>query len=284
MNKVTLHDGPTLPALGLGTWRLGESARRRTAEVAAVRLALRLGYRVVDTAEMYGEGGAEEVVGQAFAEAIAAGEVRREDVFVVSKVYPHNASRAGAVAACRRSLQRLGLRQLDLYLLHWRGQHPLRDTVAAFEALVAEGLIRHWGVSNFDIADMQELLALPQGARCAVDQVYYALSERGPEVALLPWLRRHGIACMAYSPIDQGKLAGDAALAAIGQRRGASAAQVALAWALRQPGVMAIPKAVREDHLRENLAAADVELDDADVDELERRFPRPRGKAPLAMI
>jgi diketogulonate reductase-like aldo/keto reductase len=283
MQTVTLPNGETLPALGLGTWRMGESARQRQSEVAAVRLALQLGYRVIDTAEMYGEGGAEEVVGEALAQCIAAGELRREDVFIVSKVYPHNASRAGAVAACKRSLARLGLQQIDLYLLHWPGDHPLRGTVAAFETLKGDGRIRHWGVSNFDVEHMQALMAVEHGDRCAADQVYYSLGERGTEVALLPWLRQHRIACMAYTPLDKARFSGDTTLAAIGERHGASAMQVALAWVLQQPGVMAIPKAVREAHLRENLGAAGLVLGAEDLAELDRRFPPPRRRTPLAV-
>ncbi len=283
MQTVILPSGEAVPALGLGTWRLGESARSRPAEVAAVRLALQLGYRLVDTAEMYGEGGAEEIVGEAIAQAVAAGELAREELFVVSKVYPHNASRAGALEACERSLERLGLAHIDLYLLHWRGQHPLADTVSAFETLKQHGRIRHWGVSNFDVDDMEELLRVEHGKRCAANQVYYAANERGIEFALLPWLRAHGIACMAYCPIDRGRLAGDAALKAIGRRHGASATQIALAWVLQQPGVIAIPKAVRDAHLRENLAAADLRLAPEDAAEIERHFPLPRRKQALAM-
>jgi diketogulonate reductase-like aldo/keto reductase len=279
MKKLSLPDGETVPALGLGTWRMGESARSRGTEVAALRLALDIGYRVIDTAEMYGEGGAEEVVG----EALRGASVRRESLFIVSKVYPHNASRRGVEAACERSLKRLQLEQIDLYLLHWRGEHPLADTLAGFEALKRRGLIRHWGVSNFDSADMHELQALPGGAACASNQVYYALSERGIEFDLLPWMRQHGMPCMAYCPIDRGRLAGDSVLQAVGQRHGASATQVALAWMLAQPGVMAIPKAVREVHLRENFAAAALTLDAEDFAAIEARFPPPRRKKALAM-
>ena len=284
MQVVTLPDGETVPALGLGTWRMGESARSRASEIDAVRLALQMGWRLIDTAEMYGEGGAEEVVGEALAQAVAAGEVRREEVFVVSKVYPHNASRAGTLAACERSLRRLRTPQIDLYLLHWRGEHPLSDTVSAFESLKAEGRIRHWGVSNLDFEDMEELVRVEGGERCAANQVYYALSERGVEIGLLPWLRRHRMPCMAYCPIDQGRLAGDSTLKAIGRRHSATATQVALAWVLAQPDVIAIPKAVREEHLRENLAAAELALSPDDLAELERRFPRPSRKRPLAMV
>jgi len=283
MHTVTFPDGSARPALGLGTWRLGESARQRAAEVAAVRLALELGYRVIDSAEMYGEGGAEEVVGQAVAEALRAGTLAREDLFVVSKVYPHNASRSGARAACERSRKRLGLDRIDLYLLHWRGQHPLAETVAGFEELLAAGAIGAWGVSNFDRDDMIELGHVAGGSACAADQVYYSLGERGAGFELLPWLRQRSMPLMAYCPIDQGRLAGDTTLAGIASAHGASAAQVALAWVLQQPGVMAIPKAVREAHLRENLAAAELRLSAEDLRTINRDFPPPQRRTPLAI-
>jgi diketogulonate reductase-like aldo/keto reductase len=283
MNTVKLPDGSLLPALGLGTWHMGESADRRVEEIAAVRLALELGYRVVDTAEMYGEGGAEEVIGQALSEALRAGTVTREQVFIVSKVYPHNASRSGVAAACERSLKRLGLDRIDLYLLHWPGSHPLRETVAGFEALQSQGRITHWGVSNFDTEDMAQLSAVPGGARCAANQVYYSPSSRGPEFDLLPWLRARSMPLMAYCPLDQGDLAHEPVLQAVGERRGATASQVALAWLIARGGVMPIPKAVREPHLRSNLAAADLVLSEADLSEIERRFPPPRRKQTLAM-
>jgi diketogulonate reductase-like aldo/keto reductase len=284
MQTVSLPSRETVPALGLGTWHMGESARARSAEVAAVRLALQIGYRMIDSAEMYGDGGAEEVVGQAVAEALRSGELRREELFVVSKVLPHNASRSGTVAACERSLKRLKLDHIDLYLLHWRGPHAFGDTVAAFETLKQQGRIRHWGVSNLDVDDMEELIAVPNGAHCAANQVYCALSERGVEYELLPWLRERRVACMAYCPLGQGSLANDATLQAIGRRHGVTATQVALAWLLAQPGVMPIPKAAREAHLRENFAAADLRLSADDHAELDRRFPPPRRKKPLAMV
>ena len=283
MHVVRLPSAEAIPALGLGTWRLGESAGRRKAEVAAVRRALELGYRVIDTAEMYGEGGAEQVVGKAVAEALRAGDVSRESLFIVSKVYPHNATRTATSAACARSLKRLALDHIDLYLLHWRGQHPLADTVAAFEQLKAEGRIRYWGVSNFDSEDMDELAQLPQGARCATNQVYYSLTQRGAEFSLLPALRARGMPMMAYCPIDQGALAGHAVLQRIGRRHAASAAQVALAWVLEQPGVMAIPKSVQEAHLRDNLAATKLALSDEDRSDLDHHFPSPKGKTALAV-
>ena len=282
MNTVTLPDGTRLPALGLGTWHLGESAASRAAEVAAVRLALELGYRVLDTAEMYGEGGAEEVLGQALAEALRTGTVARDEVFVVSKVYPHNASRAGVVAACERSRKRLGLDRIDLYLLHWPGPHPLHDTVAGFEVLQSQGRITHWGVSNFETDDMTQLSAVPGGERCAANQVYYSPSTRGAEFDLLPWQRARSMPLMAYCPLDQGDLAQDAALQRVAERHGATASQVALAWLIARGGVMPIPKAVREPHLRANLAAIDLVLNEADLSEIERRFPAPRRKQVLA--
>lgn len=284
MNTVFLPEGEALPALGLGTWRLGDDPSQRNDELSAVRAAFGLGYRLIDTAEMYGNGGAEEIVGQAIAAAIAGRAIRREQVFVVTKVSPHNASRRGVAEACARSLKRLRLDHIDLYLLHWRGEHPLRETVAAFELLRAEGRIRHWGVSNFDRADIDELFSIPDGARCAANQVYYSVSARGIEFDLLPRLRQQRIPTMAYSPIDQGALARDATLASIGARHNASAAQVALAWTLRQPDVIAIPKAGRAAHLRDNVAAASLVLTAEDFEQINQRFPAPSRRTPLAMI
>ena len=277
MKSVKLPSGQAIPALGLGTWRMGERSRSRAAEVAAVRAALELGYRLIDTAEMYGEGGAEEVVGEAIAH-------RRDEVFIVSKVYPHHASRAGAVAACERSLKRLRTDRIDLYLLHWRGAVPLAETVEAFEQLKRAGRIRHWGVSNFDLADMNELWALANGPQCAADQVYYSASRRGIEFELLPWLREHHVPTLAYCPLDEGALAHDAALGAIGTAHGATAAQVALAWVISKPGVIAIPKAVQPEHLRQNFAAASLRLSADDLARIDRHFPPPRRRTPLAVV
>ncbi|MDH4052605.1 MAG: aldo/keto reductase [Rubrivivax sp.] len=279
---VTLPSGQTLPALGLGTWRYGESATRRAAEVAALRQALDLGYRVFDSAEMYGDGGAEAVLGQAIAEAERGGQAR-EDLFIVSKVLPHNAHAAGVRTACDASRRRLGVDCIDLYLLHWPGPVPLDETVAAFERLQARGHVRAWGVSNFDLDDMQALSALPGGRACATNQVWYSLTERGPEFALRPWQRVHQMPLMAYCPIDQGALADHPALRGMAERHGATPAQVALAWLLAQGEVMAIPKASNVLHLRHNLAAADLSLSAADLAELDRLFPPPRRKRPLAM-
>ncbi len=283
MNTVEFPNGEAWPALGLGTWKLGESPATHVAEVAAVRFAIEIGYRVIDTAEMYGEGGAETVVGQAVAEALRAGAINRDQLFIVSKVYPHNADRAGARAACERSLERLCLDHIDLYLLHWPGPHPLRETVAGFEALQAKGLIRHWGVSNFDLSDLQTLARAPGGDRCAANQVYYSLSQRGAEYDLAPYQCERSMPLMAYCPLDQGDLRDEPALREVAQRHGATASQVALAWLMARPGAMAIPKAVRETHLRENFAAADLVLDDTDRRAIEARFAAPHRKLPLAM-
>ena len=285
MRTLQLPSGGEMPVLGLGTWRMGEDASRRAAEVKAVREAIVLGYRLIDTAEMYGEGGAETVLGQAIGEALRAGDVRREELFIVSKVYPHNASRKGTRDACERSLKRLGLDAVDLYLLHWRGNHPLRETVAAMHSLVADGRIGHWGVSNFDTDDMEELVqATGDGPVCAANQVYLSLGERGPEFSLLPWQRERGMPLMAYSPIDQGALAEDDGLADLAARLGVTAAQLALAAVIARSGVAAIPKAVRSAHLKENFAAAALKLDAAILAELDRLHPPPKRKTPSAMI
>jgi diketogulonate reductase-like aldo/keto reductase len=280
---VTLPGGEAWPALGLGTWRMGESGSSRRAEEAAVLAAIEMGYRVIDTAEMYGEGGAEEVVGNAVARCLRAGRVSRDELFIVSKVYPHNASASGVVAACERSLARLRLDRIDCYLLHWRGSVPLAETVAAFESLRERGRIRHWGVSNFDVVDMQELFAVDTGDRCITNQVYFSLTQRGPAFELVPWQQARGIATMAYSPIDQGALAKHPALRRIAERRRATPAQLALAWLAAQPGVLAIPKAASVAHLRENLESQALVLTPEDGAELDRAFAPPTRKTPLAM-
>jgi diketogulonate reductase-like aldo/keto reductase len=284
---VPLPSGAVMPMLGLGTWGMGERASSRTAEVKAVRAAIDLGYRLIDTAEMYGEGGAEQVVGQAVAEAIREGSVARKDLFIVSKVYPHNASRNGTLAACDRSRKRLGLDQIDLYLLHWRGQHSLVQTVEGMRTLACRGDIAHFGVSNFDTSDMEELMTAQgreQGVRCETDQIYYSLTQRGCEHSLAPWLVSKKMPLMAYSPIDRGELANDATVKEVGYRHDASPAQVALAWLMTKPGVVVIPKAVQERHLRENIAACGLRLTEADLAEIEAAHPAPTGKTPLAIL
>jgi diketogulonate reductase-like aldo/keto reductase len=271
---VTLPTGESVPALGLGTWTMGDSSRRRKDEVAVLRLGFDLGMTLVDTAEMYGSGGAEEVVG----EAVAG---RREEVFIVSKVMPGNASRRGTISACERSLKRLKTDRIDLYLLHWPGAVPIAETVEAFTILKRAGKIRHWGVSNFDVDEMEELVALPDGAAVATNQVMYNLKRRGIEYDLVPWCRQHRIPIMAYSPLDQGKLLRARELEEVAARHNATAAQVALAWLLRQDKVMVIPKAGSEAHMRENHGALAVKLDAKDMAALDRAFPAPAKKKPL---
>ena len=275
--SVSLPDGAAVPALGLGTWRMGEVRRAALAEGAALTLGLDLGMTLVDTAEMYGDGGAEEVV----AKAIAG---RRDQVFLVSKVYPHNAGRKSAIAACERSLARLATDHLDLYLLHWRGRIPLAETVDVFERLRRDGKIVRWGVSNFDIADMRELWELPDGQRCATNQVLYHIGERGIEWELLRWLREHRIPLMAYSPLGQGSLLAKRKLQAIAAKVGATPAQVALAWLLRQRDIIVIPKAGMQDHVRANRAAIDVALDAATLVALDDAFPPPGGPSTLSIL
>lgn len=272
----------TLPALGLGTWRMGESRRTRAAELAALRLALEIGYRAFDTAEMYGDGGAEALLGDALAAALR-GPLRRDELCVISKVYPHHAGTQGVAAACERSLKRLQLDHLDLYLLHWRGSIPLQQTVEGFERLRQRGLIRHWGVSNFDLADMQELAALPQGAQCAANQVWYSLTRRGVEFDLLPWQQARRMPLMAYSPIDQGALADYAGLRRLAAERGLTPVQLALARLLAEAGVMVIPKSSDPARLRRNFEAAALTLDDATRAQIDDLFPPPRRKLPLAV-
>ena len=272
----------TLPALGLGTWRMGESRRTRAAELAALRLALEIGYRAFDTAEMYGDGGAETLLGDALAAALR-GPLRRDELCVISKVYPHHAGTQGVATACERSLKRLQLDHLDLYLLHWRGSIPLQQTVEGFERLRQRGLIRHWGVSNFDLADMQELAALPQGAQCAANQVWYSLTRRGVEFDLLPWQQARRMPLMAYSPIDQGALADHAGLRRLAAERGLTPVQLALARLLAEAGVMVIPKSSDAARLRRNLEAAALTLDDATRAQIDDLFPPPRRKLPLAV-
>ncbi|HMM84794.1 aldo/keto reductase [Azohydromonas sp.] len=282
MHTVTWPDGARAPALALGTWRLGEQTSRRAAEVAALRDAFELGYRLVDTAEMYGDGGAETVVGDALAQALRAGTLARDDVTIVSKACPQHAGARSLPAACESSLKRLRVDHLDLYLLHWRGSVPLAETVAAMQRLRERGRVRRWGVSNFDVADMDELLAAG-GHACATNQVWYSLGQRGVEFDLLPWQRHRGMPLMAYCPIDQGALARHAKLAPLAERRRATPAQLALAWVLKQPGVIAIPKAGSTEHLRLNLDAARLALGADDLAALDRLFPPPRSKRPLAM-
>jgi diketogulonate reductase-like aldo/keto reductase len=268
MRTTRLPSGETVPVLGMGTWHMAEDSRRRDDEVAALRLGLDLGMTLVDTAEMYGDGAAEELVG----EAIAG---RRDDVFLVSKVLPSNADRTATVRACEASLRRLRTDCLDLYLLHWRGGTPLEETVEAFDHLADDGKIRHWGVSNFDISDMEELGGLPAGGAVATDQVVYSLARRGIDAGLLPWCQERRIPVMAYSPVDQGRLLDHPAVTAVAARHGATPAQVALAWVLRHDGVITIPKAGTPEHVGDNREALDLRLSEDDLAELDHAFPLP---------
>jgi diketogulonate reductase-like aldo/keto reductase len=274
---TALPSGEPIPVFGLGTWMMGEVDKKRADEVAALKLGLDLGATLIDTAEMYGDGEAEDIVG----EAIAG---RRDGLFLVSEVLPENASRKDTVAACEGSLKRLRTDRIDLYLLHWRGSTPLQHTLEAFIQLQREGKIRHWGVSNFDTDDMEELLALPGGDGCATNQVLYNLKRRRIEYDLVPFCRDRNIPIMAYSPIEQGRLLGVAALKEVASRHEATTAQVALAWLLGKPATIVIPKATNAVHLRENFAALDLKLTDDDVAVLDRAFPPPEKKYALEML
>jgi diketogulonate reductase-like aldo/keto reductase len=273
-----LPSGEAVPIFGLGTWQMGESKSKRKDEVAALRAGIDLGMTLIDTAEMYADGAAEQIV----AEAVGG---QRDAMFIVSKVLPSNATRRGTIAACERSLRNLNTDRIDLYLLHWRGGAPLHETVEAFVELKRAGKIRHWGVSNLDISDMAELTSLPGGGAVATNQVLYNLARRGIEYDLKPWCRRHNIPIMAYSPIDQGgRLLRQTALKEVAARHDATPAQVALAWLLRQDAVIVIPKAGSVEHARENRAALDLRLTKDDLAELERAFPAPKAARPLEML
>ncbi|WP_428970418.1 aldo/keto reductase [Sphingomonas sp. Xoc002] len=276
MRTVSFPGGEQVCMLGQGTWMMAERPDRRSDEIAALRLGVDLGMTLIDTAEMYGEGAAEELVGEAL------GDVR-DRLFLVSKAYPQNASRARLRVACEASLKRLGTDRLDLYLLHWRGSVPLGETIEAMQALRTAGMIRHWGVSNFDTGDMEELIAAG-GDGCAVNQILYNLTRRGPELDLLPWLEGHDIPVMAYSPVEQGRLLADWTLRRIAGAIGATPAQVALAWTLRRGNVIAIPKAGSVAHVRDNYAAIALMLPDDDMAALDAAFSAPRGRRPLEML
>jgi diketogulonate reductase-like aldo/keto reductase len=274
---ITLPTGEAVPALGQGTWQMAEDPSRRSQEIAALRLGLELGMTLIDTAEMYGAGAAEELVG----EAIAG---QRDRVFLVSKVYPHNASCHGVVEACERSMRRLRTDRLDLYLLHWRGNVPLEETITGFEALRSSGKIRHWGVSNFDTDDMEELLRIADGGGCSTNQVLYNVTRRGPEFDLIPWMARHRMPLMAYSPVEQGQLPQSGILSRIATKHDASPFQIALAWLLQQGPVIAIPKAGQPDHVRDNHRALEVRLDPEDLQAIDATLPPPTRKRPLEII
>jgi diketogulonate reductase-like aldo/keto reductase len=274
---VHLPDGEQLPALGQGTWEMGDNARTRNAEIAALNAGVDLGLTVIDTAEMYGEGESEKLIAEALND-------RRDELFIVSKVYPHNGSEAGVKAACERSLKRLKTDRIDLYLLHWRGGEDLEGVIGGFETLKAQGKIRHWGVSNFDTEDMVELFALENGNRCATNQILYNVARRGPEFDLLPWLRERNMPAMAYSPVDHARLPKQSVLNDIAKARGLSAMQIALAWVLQQPQVMAIPKAGSVAHVIENAAAREVNLSTEELSLIDTWFKPPKAKRSLEML
>lgn len=277
MRHLETRTGARFPVLGLGTWELGVQAACRAGEVAALQLGFDLGMTLVDTAEMYADGGAEEVVGEAL-------RGRREQVFVTTKVLPENASETGTERAAERSLRRLGTDWIDLYLLHWIGSQPFEATLAGFERLRHSGKIRHYGVSNFDLADLAAIETLPAGGGVAVNQVYYNLQRRGIEHRILPWCRERGIAVQAYSPLDQGRLKRHAALQRAAEHHGVRCEQIALAWAIREPGVQALVKAADPEHVRRNARAADLVLDAEEMAALDRAYPRPHPDAPLETL
>lgn len=277
MKTFSLPSGQSIPVLGMGTWRMGELEHQRRTEVDALRHGLDLGITLIDTAEMYGEGGAETVIAEAIAQ-------RRESVFLVSKVYPHNASQQGAIAACERSLKRLKTDYLDLYLLHWRSSTPLLETLAAFQALQQAGKIRDYGVSNFDIDDMEEADSLPGGEAIATNQVLYNLMRRGIEWDLLPWCQQRSIPIMAYSPVEQGRLLKNRQLQIVAQQKGVTPAQVAIAWLFHQENVIVIPKASSILHVEENYAALNLELTADDLAALDAAFPPPSQRVSLEML
>lgn len=275
VRTISLPSGEAIPVLGQGTWHMAEDPRRRREEIAALRLGIELGMSLIDTAEMYADGRAEELVGEAI-------EGLRDEVFLVSKVLPQHATLRGTIEACEDSLMRLGVDEIDLYLLHWRGAAPLDETLAAFDTLMDVGKIRNWGVSNFDVADMEDLIGLARGDEVSTDQVLYNLEYRGIEFDLLPWCERRGVPIMAYSPIEQGRLLGHPVLRSVAARHQVTPSQAALAWVLRRDDVCAIPRASKPAHVRENRAALDVRLSAGDLAELDRAFPPPTRKQPLA--
>lgn len=274
---VAMPGGATVPGLGQGTWMMGERTSEAPREIDSLKRGIELGMTLIDTAEMYAEGGAERVVARAI-------EGQRDKIFLVSKVYPWNASRRGMIDACRRSLERLQTDRIDLYLLHWRGEHPLAETVEAFERLKSDGLIGAWGVSNFDTSDMEELVSVPGGNNVAANQVLYNLNRRGPEFDLVPWCRQRNIPVMAYSPVDQGSLTSNAELIHLAKAYQATAAQIALAFLIRQGNVIAIPKTSSVRRVEENRATIDLAITDEDWLTLDRMFPPPKRKMPLEMI
>lgn len=277
MRTINLPSGEAVPALGQGTWRMGEQSARKSDEIRALQAGIDLGMTLIDTAEMYGEGGAEKIVSEAI-------RGKRDDLFIVSKVYPHNASREGVMQACERSLDRLKTDRIDLYLLHWPGNYDIAETLSGFEDLVTKGMIRYFGVSNFDLAGLRHWCDLEGGDRLATNQVLYNLGRRWPEGDLLPWCRQRGLPLMAYTPLEPANGRLESMLEPVAHRHGATTAQIALAWVLAQADVMAIPKASKVDHVQDNLAALEIKLGEEDHAELDAAFPPPVGPEPIEMI
>jgi diketogulonate reductase-like aldo/keto reductase len=276
--QITFPDGEKVPAYGQGTWHMGETRTRFADEAAALKIGIDLGITLIDTAEMYGNGVAEEIVAE-------AAKGRRDKLFIVSKVLPYNGSQRGTIDACERSLRRLKTDRIDLYLLHWRGSHPFAETLAAFDKLKQQGKIRYHGVSNFDRRDMEEWVKNGGGEAVASNQILYNLTRRGPEWEVIPWCRQRNISIMAYSPIEQGRMLGEKALAEIASRHhGATSAQVALSWLLRRDGMIVIPKSSNKDHVRENFGALDLKLTDQDLADLDKAFPPPKNRTALGML
>ncbi|WP_277055648.1 aldo/keto reductase [Treponema socranskii] len=279
-NTVKLSNGAIVPAIGQGTWYIGETTSKRAQEIDAIRAGLGAGMTLIDTAEMYGSGLSEKLVGEAIAGA------DRKKLFIVSKVLPSNAGKKNMERSCDATLKRIGTDYLDLYLYHWRGSVPLAETVACLEELKAKGKIRAWGVSNFDTSDMDELFALPSGKNCAVNQVLYHLGSRGIEFDLLPWMRRHGVALMAYCPLAQAGtlrrgLFENEIVAAVAQKHGCDVTQVLLAWCIRDGSTIAIPRSSKKEHTLLNAGADTVQLDAEDLADLDKAFPPPSHKMPL---
>ena len=281
MQKIQLPGGEVLPALGLGTWYMGDTPSQFENEVSAMRYALDQGIRLIDTAEMYANGGAERVIGAAIKNC---GNSLREEIFIISKVLPSNAHYEGVIEACDRSLQRLGVPFIDLYLLHWRGSVPLQETVNAFNFLISAGKIRHFGVSNFDLNDMREWYGCESSRELATNQILYNLSRRGTEWDVIPFCRERGTPVIAYSPLEQGRLEVNPTLSEIAARHGVTSLQIALAWVLSQENVIAIPKSVNHEHIDQNIASLDITLDPEDHEQLNIAFPPPTGPSPLEIL
>jgi len=276
--QIIFPDGEKVPAYGQGTWHMGETRTRFADEAAALKLGIDLGITLIDTAEMYGNGVAEEIVAE-------AAEGRRDKLFIVSKVLPYNGSARGTIDACERSLKRLKTDRIDLYLLHWRGSHPFAETLAAFDKLKQQGKIRHHGVSNFDRRDMEEWVTNGGGEAVASNQILYNLTRRGPEWEVIPWCRQRNVSIMAYSPIEQGRMLGEKILTEVAARHdGTTPAQVALAWLLTRDGMIVIPKSSRKDHVQENFGALDLKLTDQDLADLDKAFPPPKNRTALGML